>query len=119
MYQVVFLLNSKPVDALTHLVHESKAELIAKKYCKKLKNNIPNSLFTITIQAQIGKKIICREDIKALRKNVTAKCYGGDHTRKLKLLEKQKKGKKKMRSLGEVNVTSETFLALLKDEDED
>jgi elongation factor 4 len=113
-----FLLNGEVIDALSFLVHTSSADVFAKKYCRKLRDNIPQALFQIPVQAMLDKKIICREDIKALRKNVTAKCYGGDHTRKLKLLEKQKKGKKKMRALGSVNVTSETFLALLKNDEE-
>ena len=116
--KVSFLLNGEIVDALSFLVHESKCEIVARKFCKKLKDNIPPALFQISVQAQSDKKIICREDIKALRKNVTAKCYGGDQTRKNKLLDKQKKGKKKMRALGSVNVSSETFIALLKDNEE-
>ena len=116
--KISFLLNGELIDALSFLVHESKADIMARKFCKKLKDNIPPQLFQIPVQAQMDSKIICREDIKALRKNVTAKCYGGDHTRKLKLIEKQKKGKKKMRALGSVNVTSETFLALLKNDED-
>jgi elongation factor 4 len=112
-----FLLNGEVIDALSFLIHAEKADIFARKFCKKLQEHIPPQLFQIPIQAQLDKRIICREDIKALRKNVTAKCYGGDHTRKLKLLEKQKKGKKKMRALGTVNVTSETFLALLKNDE--
>jgi elongation factor 4 len=114
-----FLLNGEVIDALSILVHTSNADVFARKFCRKLRDNIPQQLFQIPVQAMLDKKIICREDIKALRKNVTAKCYGGDHTRKLKLLEKQKKGKKKMRALGSVNVTSETFLALLKNDEEE
>lgn len=116
--KLTFILNGDPIDALSFLIHNSNAESFARKFCKKLKEHIPPQLFQIPIQAQLEKKIICREDIKALRKNVTAKCYGGDHTRKLKLLEKQKKGKKKMRALGTVNVSSDTFLALLKNDED-
>jgi len=113
-----FLINGELIDALSFLVNADNADKLARKYCKKLKDNIPQSLFEISIQAQLDKRIICREDIKALRKNVTARCNGGDMTRRMKLLDKQKKGKKKMRSLGNVNVTSETFIALLKNEAE-
>jgi GTP-binding protein LepA len=113
-----FLLNNDVIDALSILVHTSNADTFARKFCVRLKNNIPPQLFLIPVQAMLDKKIICREDIKALRKNVTAKCYGGDVSRKIKLLDKQKKGKKKMRALGSVNVTSETFLNLLKSDDD-
>jgi elongation factor 4 len=116
--KISFLVNGEVIDALSFLVHESKSEIVARRYCKKLKDNLPPQLFQISIQAQSEKRIICREDVKALRKNVTAKCYGGDQSRKNKLLEKQKKGKKKMRAIGSVNVTSETFMALLKDSEE-
>lgn len=112
--KVVFCLNGDPVDALTFLIHDSKAVDFSKGYCRKLKELLPAQLFKIAIQGKIGGKVIAREDIKAVRKDVTAKCYGGDVTRKRKLLEKQKRGKKRMRMLGSVPVNSDVFLGLLK-----